>query len=100
MNNDAKPKCAAFGPQKLKLKNFTTIGLAKTPDFTTQQNGLFVEAFIESKPEIRKFLDQNRETNYSHRWNRHMTPECWLQMRNLVLSGLKQNTEQRSTGLK
>ncbi len=42
--------------QKLKLKYFLQTGLAKDSDFNTQQNGIYLQAFISAKPRLQAYI--------------------------------------------
>jgi hypothetical protein len=42
--------------QKLKLKYFMQTGMAKEPDFSTQQNGVYLQAFVAAKPRLGAYI--------------------------------------------
>ena len=43
--------------QKLKLKNFMQTGMAKDDDFNTQQNGVYLTAFIQAQPRLQNYIN-------------------------------------------
>jgi hypothetical protein len=47
--------------QKLKLKYFLQTGMAKDPDFNLQQNGIYLQAFVGSKPRLQAYLADGGE---------------------------------------
>jgi hypothetical protein len=42
--------------QKLQLKYFLQTGMAKDSDFNTQQNGIYLNAFIQAKPRLQAYI--------------------------------------------
>ncbi|AKJ00566.1 hypothetical protein ATI61_10424 [Archangium gephyra] len=50
------PSAKLTDDQKLKLKYFLQTGLAKDKDFNTQQNGIYLQAFIQAKPRLQAYL--------------------------------------------
>lgn len=42
--------------QKLKLKYYLQTGMAKDSDFNIQQNGIYIDAFIQAKPRLQSYL--------------------------------------------
>ena len=47
--------------QKLKLKYFMQTGMAKEPDFSTQQNGVYLQAFVTAKPRLGAYIADGGE---------------------------------------
>jgi len=50
--------------QKLKLKYFLQTGMAKSQDFNIQQNGIYIQAFIQSKPRLDSYIN-DRTTDWA-----------------------------------
>ena len=50
------PSVKLSDAQKLKLSDYLKTGMAKDPDFSIQQNGVYLDAFITAKPRLQAYL--------------------------------------------
>ena len=51
------PSTNLSSDQELQLKYFLQTGMAKDPDFNIQQNGIYVQAFIDAKPRLQNYIN-------------------------------------------
>jgi hypothetical protein len=78
------PSVQLNSDQKLQLKYFLQTGMAKEPDFSTQQNGVYLQAFVAAKPRIQAYISDGGEKWAQQLYNVITSPAQLILMVNRI----------------
>ncbi|MEM7181976.1 MAG: hypothetical protein AAF518_13750 [Spirochaetota bacterium] len=65
-DGQGKPTTNLDDKQKKKLKYFMQTGLAKEHGFNTQQNGIYIDAFVQAKPRLQAYIN-DKSTDWAQK---------------------------------